>query len=82
MNIVKTFVYSVLLYGCETWTLNKDLERRLEAMEMWVFRRLYRISWTDKISNNTVLEMSGWKRELLKIIRKRQNKVFWTHKKT
>ena len=32
MNIVKTFVYSVLLYGCETWTLNKDLERRLEAM--------------------------------------------------
>ena len=70
MNIVKTFVYSVLLYGCETWTLNKDLERRLGAMEMWVFRRLYRISWTDKISNNTVLEMTGMTRELLKLLEK------------
>ena len=49
MNTVKTFVYSVLLYGCETWILNKDLETRLDAMEMWVFRRLYRIAWTDKI---------------------------------
>ena len=43
---------------------------------MWVFRRLYRISWTDKISNNTVLELTGMKRELLKIIRKRQMKFF------
>ena len=76
MNIVKTFVYSVLLYGCETWTLNKDLERRLEAMEMWVFRRLYRISWTEKISNNTVLELTGMQRELLTNIRKRQMKFF------
>ena len=63
MNIVKTFV---LFYGCETWTLNKYLERRLKAMEMWVIRAVYRISWTDKIPNNTALEMTGMKRELFK----------------
>jgi len=45
-------------------------------MEMWVFRRLYRISWTDKISNNTVLEITGMKRELLIIIRKSQTNSF------
>ena len=37
MNIVRTFVYSILLHRCETWTFNKDFVMRLEAIEMWAF---------------------------------------------
>ena len=50
----------------------KDLERRLEAAEMWYIRRVMRISWTEKKSNKEVMEMAGYKRSLLKTINKRQ----------
>ena len=48
INTLKAYVWSVLLYGCECWTLNKDTERRLEAAELWFLRRMLRISWTEK----------------------------------
>ena len=51
INTLKAYLWSVLLYGCECWTLTKDLERRLEAAEMWYIRRIMRISWTKKKSN-------------------------------
>ena len=52
------------------------LERRLEAEEMLYSRRLMRISWTERKSNEEVIEMTEYKRSLLKIIRKRQLKFF------
>ena len=52
------------------------LERRLEAAEMLYSRRLMRISWTERKSNEEVMEMAEYKRSLLKIIRKRQLKFF------
>ena len=72
INTLKTYIWSILLHGCECWTLAKDLERRLEAAEMWFIRRIMRISWTEKKSNDEVMEMAGYKRSLLKTIRKRQ----------
>ena len=72
INNLKAYIWSILLYGCECWTLTKDLERRLEAAEMWYIRRGMRISWTEKKSNEEVMEMAGYKRSLLKTIRKRQ----------
>ena len=51
INTLKAYIWSILLIGCECWTLIKDLERRLEAVEMWYIRRIMRISWTDKKSN-------------------------------
>ena len=45
INTLKACIWSILLYGCEYWTLNKDTERRLEAAELWFLRRLIRISW-------------------------------------
>ena len=69
---VKTYVWSTLLYGCEAWTVNKEMECRLEAMEMWCWRRMMKISWTERRSNESVLETIGGGRELLATIRKRQ----------
>ena len=73
INTLKAYIWPNLLNGCKCWTLTKDLERRLEAAEMWCIRRIIRISWTEKKSNEEVKEMmAGYKRSLLKIIRKRQ----------
>ena len=55
IKIVKTLVWTTLLYGSETWTLTKEDIRKLEALEMWLWRRMEKISWTDKITNEEVL---------------------------
>src|SRR3981189_2535758 len=47
-RIVKTLVWPVALYGCETWVMNKETMERLEAFEMWVWRRLEKVSWEEK----------------------------------
>ena len=72
MRIVKCYVYSTLLYGAEAWTMNRQLESRIEALEVWIYRRICRISWKQKQSNKEVLEKLGMKRELMKEITKRQ----------
>src|SRR5579871_4018617 len=56
--------------------MNKQLESRIEALEMWIYRRMERISWTEKQANNEVLKTLGMKREILKEIRSRQMKYF------
>ena len=43
------FVWSVALYGAETWTLRRKEQKRLEAFEVWIWRRMERVKWTDKI---------------------------------
>ena len=51
INTLKAYIWFILLYECECWALTKDLERRLEAAEMWYIRRIMRISGTEmKIS--------------------------------
>ena len=69
---VKTYVWSTLLYGCEAWTVNREMELRLEAMEMWCWRRMMRVSWTERRSNASILETIGGRRELLATVRQRQ----------
>ena len=71
-RFVKCFVWSVLLYGCETWTLKKADEKRLQAAEMWFWRRMLKISWTERRTNEEVLERVGIGRELLTSVRTRQ----------
>ena len=71
-RFIKSYVWSTMLYGCEAWTINKDMEKRIEAAEMWFFRRMLKISWTDRVSNDVVLHRAGTKREIMKIIRQRQ----------
>ena len=65
MKLVKALIWPVITYGAEGWTLKKDDERRLEAAEMWCYRRLLRISWTEKRTNKSILDefqTMPWKR--------------------
>ena len=68
-RLVKCFVWSVALYGVETWTLRRNEHKRLEAFEMWIWRRMERVKWTDKIKNAVVLETMGEGRIMLELIK-------------
>ena len=59
----------MLLYGSEAWTVNKQMEKKLEAFEMWCWRSLLKISWMERVSNNEVLKRRGSARELLVKVR-------------
>ena len=74
MRVLKTYVWSILLYGCESWTITTETRKKLEAVEMWFFRRMLRISWTEKRSNESILEETNQERSLINTIRKRQLK--------
>jgi len=58
-RMVKVLVWSVALYASETWTVRNDDTKRLEAFEMWIWRRVEKISWKEHITNDKVLTMSG-----------------------
>ena len=76
LRLVKCYVYSTLLYCCETWTLHLNDIKRLAAFEMWIFRRLGRISWTDRKTNQNVLDHLNVTRTLMKDIKSRKLKYF------
>ena len=76
LQLVKCYVYSVLLYGSETWTLNKNLEKKIEAFEMWVFRRMGKISWTEKKTNKEVCAMLRVQPTILRTIKCRKLQYF------
>lgn len=72
LRILNCYVFSILTYGSECWTISQSMEKRLEAAEMWFLRRMMRISWIERLTNQEVLERAGAKRFLLTGIRKRQ----------
>ena len=56
---VKAMVFPVVMYGCESWTVRKAERRRIDAFELWCWRRLLRVPWTARRSNHSILkEMS------------------------
>ena len=59
--LVKVMVFPVVMYGCESWTVNKAERRRIDAFELWCWRRLLRVPWTARRSNQSILkEISPW----------------------
>jgi len=74
IRLLKCYIWSVLLYGCESWTLSAETTKNLEAAEMWFFRRMLRIPYTAHETNTSVLKKVGQNRQLLNIIRERQLK--------
>ena len=54
--LVKVMVFPVVLYGCESWTIKKAEHRRINAFELWHWKRLLRVSWTARRSNQSVLK--------------------------
>ncbi len=73
-QMVKTLIWSVVLYASETWTLRKEDIKRLEAFEMWIWRRMEGISWMERKTNEEVLRIVGEERSLIATIRRRQHK--------
>src|SRR6476469_3618831 len=67
-RLAKTLVWLVVLYGCETWTMRKEEINRLNAFEMWVWRRMGEVSWMHKRTNEQVLSPMNEKRSLIKTI--------------
>src|SRR5206468_3963943 len=55
MKILNCYVFSVLDYGCETWTWNSPMRLKVNAFEMWCYRMILGISWRDKVSNKKVM---------------------------
>ena len=56
VHLVKAMVFPVVMYGCEIWTVKKAEHRRIDAFELWCWRRLLRVPWTARSSNQSVLE--------------------------
>ena len=71
-RFLKSYVWSTMLYGCETWNISSAMQRKIEAAEMWFFRRMLRISWTEHATNESVLQRVGTRREMMRSIRQRQ----------
>ena len=54
--LVKAMVFPVVMYGCDSWTVKKDECRRIDAFELWCWRRLLRVPWTARRSNQSILK--------------------------
>ena len=55
-RLVKAMVFLVVMYGCESWTVNKSEHQRIDAFELWCWRKLLRVPWTARRSNQSILK--------------------------
>ena len=56
VRLVKAMVFPIVMYGCECWTVKKAERRRIDAFELWCWRRLLRVRWTTRRSNQSILK--------------------------
>ena len=56
VRLVKVMVFPVVMYGCESWTIKKAEHERTDAFELWCWRRLFRVPWTARRSNQSILK--------------------------
>ena len=56
VRLVRTMVFPVVMYGCESWTIKKAERQRVDAFELWCWRRLLRVPWTARRSNQSILK--------------------------
>ena len=56
VHLVKAMVFLVVMYGCESWTIQKAEQQRIDAFELWCWRRLLRVPWTARRSNQSILK--------------------------
>ena len=60
VRLVKAMVFPVVMYGCENWTIKKAERRKIDAFELWCWRRVLRVPWTVRRSNQSILKKIGW----------------------
>jgi hypothetical protein len=76
LRIINCYIYSTFLHVAETWTLDKKAEKKIGALEMWIYRRMGKIVWSEKKTKNEVLKQLKLKRELFNTVSKRLMKFF------
>ena len=67
VHLVKAMVFPVVMYGCESWTVKKAERRRIDALELWCWRRLFRVPWTARRSNQSILKECSLEGLMLKL---------------
>lgn len=72
IRLMRCYVLSVLYYGLESWTLKKNDMRKMEAFELWIYRRILRISWVERVTNIEVLRRMKKEREIILTIKERK----------
>uniref|UniRef100_A0A8D8YBA7 Craniofacial development protein 2 n=3 Tax=Cacopsylla melanoneura TaxID=428564 RepID=A0A8D8YBA7_9HEMI len=72
IRLIRCYVYSVLLYGVETWTLKEETTAKPQAFEFWLYRRILKISWTQRVTNVEVLRRMKKSKELMNIVKTRK----------
>ena len=77
-QFIRTYIWSMLLYGSETWIMTVAEKARIEAFETWYYRRMMKIKWIDRVSNEEVLRKVGEKRSLMKTFTRRRNSLIGT----
>src|SRR6218665_3709417 len=79
-RIVRTLIFPTVLYGCETWTMTKKMGKKINACEMWIWRKMQRISWTEKKTNESVhMEIGIEEDEMLQQTAIRRKLRFFGH---
>ena len=58
VHLVKDMIFPVVMYGCKSWTVKKTKHRRIDAFELWCWRRLLRVPWPARRSNQSILKIS------------------------
>ena len=59
VRLVKAMAFPIVMYGCESWTVKKAECQRIDAFELWCWRRFLRVSWTTRVSNQSILKEIG-----------------------
>ena len=72
LRAIRWYIWPTLFYGAGTWTITKSMLSRLDALEMWLYRRVLKISRTEKITNEEVLRRMGTGREIVRQLKTRK----------
>ena len=77
VHIVKAMVFPVVMYGCESWTIKKAECRRMDTFKLWCWRRLLRVPWTARRSNQSILKEINPEYSLVGLMLKLKLQYFW-----
>ena len=78
VRLVKAMVFPVVMYGCKSWTIKKAEHRRIDAFELWCWRRLLRVPWTVRRSNQSILKQISPRCSLEGLILKLKTPILWS----
>ena len=76
VHLVKAMVFSVVMYGCESWTIKKAKDQRIDAFELWCWRKLLGVLWTARKSNQSILKEISPEYSLEGLMLKRKHQYF------